>query len=276
MRFEGPSPQFADLHGALWDTRGLDVRDWTDRLSFLELEALRYLNRPARVREWLAGRMLVKHLFLGRGASSTSKPPSTAWRIRRLRSHDLNQFPRQLSRLVEVQRGELAAARPQRVLFRGKRTPYSVSLTHRGQTVSACIDRSCGLGVDLEESIARRPPFYRFNYTPTERAWVESTARAGGLDRNWLFTLLWTLKEAWLKSGSSRLQSIWDLARLQVAPEGRWQPWSACRDSLGAVFSSFQATISEPDQRVSVQAAVTATSSRILSILTSHEKEVFP
>ena len=104
---------------------------------------------------------------------------------------------------------------------RGRPLPYSLSLSHRagGVFCACCPLPGVALGVDLEWVEDRHPAFYQDYFTAAEQAFaagVEPHAPAV-----W-FTLLWSAKEAVLKSLGLGLKA--DPRRIEISVDPRvWQ-----------------------------------------------------
>ena len=69
------------------------------------------------------------------------------------------------------------------------------------------------IGIDLEEIAPRRPGFYESNMSDAERRWMLG---APGADTDRVGTLLWTLKEACLKTGASAARTIWEIGAIDL------------------------------------------------------------
>jgi len=145
--------------------------------SFLNPAEMAYLGtlRFARRREdWLAGRWAAKRL---------------------LAALQLNGKP-----FAPTEYALLRSPSGAPVLHhRGSPLPHSLSLSHRagGVLCACCPLPSAALGVDLEWVEERHPAFYQDYFTPAEQAFV---AKAEPYAPAVWFTLLWSAKEAVLKS----------------------------------------------------------------------------
>ena len=165
-------------------------------LSPAEIAYLGTLRFPRRREDWLAGRWAAKRLL---AALQLGGEPFAPTETALLRS---------------------PSGAP--VLHhRGRPLPHSLSLSHRagGVLCACCPLPGVALGVDLEWVEDRHPAFYQDYFTPAEQAFaaeVEPYAPAV-----W-FTLLWSAKEAVLKSLGLGLKV--DPRRIEISADPHaWQ-----------------------------------------------------
>jgi len=195
----------------------------TALLSGREQQRWQRIRHPRRRREYLAGRLLVKHLFLTRFAGShTPIRASTAWEpyleLAAAGDFGLAPFgPDAKARLQAFKDLEVVAPDPgrsgrPRVVWRSRDISgcVSVSISHAGGWVVAALSSQAEVGVDLEVVEERSPCFQRFAFTPRERAWVDcARAAAPGATPARLWTLLWAIKEASFKAGVLGQRPAW-------------------------------------------------------------------
>src|SRR5262249_53148906 len=83
-----------------------------------------------------------------------------------------------------------------------------------------CISRHYRAGVDLERIQSRRPEFYVRTFHPEERSWVEQISEQAGVQPDAVFTLSWSVKEAYLKTSSRADLSVWSFPQWPVWFDG--------------------------------------------------------
>lgn len=221
---------------------------YAGHLTEREASHLAGLANPRVRRRWLCGRLAAKHLLLGGGGGG---------RLAVLDGERLRAFPAASYRGIELRPSSTGA-------------PAGVSITH-GAGVS-CASLGAG-GVDLETVEPRVPAFYRGNFTPRERRWADAGSRATGLSAEWLYTLLWTLKEAALKSGATAVRGVWGFAGMEIELPADLPARLA--DHRGAVlgerFAGFEALVRAARGITRARVETTSTSEAILSLLTASE-----
>lgn len=153
------------------------------------------IGHARRRREWLAGRMLAKILLEGRAAPG---PDEEEW------------FGPGIGRWEIVP----DASGAPRVLRDGEPCPRRVSISHSGGWVLAAVSEGGPLGVDVE-AVASGAEILVGAADPGAAAWL---AEAAEVDRPFLGTLLWTLKEAVAKTGLLGRADAAGLAALPVRP----------------------------------------------------------
>lgn len=198
-----------------WETRGLvaahAARDMLRRAGY-ESQRERWLSRAewevggsladGRRREaWLFGRVLAKHVILGRirGSGARGRPvrPSEI----HIDSHD----------------GLRRATRP-RITVDGRLQPWSLSIAHSDQSVLVAFSDTPGLsvGADLTPTRAEGQGFLETWMTAAERAWLRDR------DEPRLASTLWAIKEAVYKA--SNANEPFTPRRVEVCRDagGRW------------------------------------------------------
>jgi hypothetical protein len=125
------------------------------------------------------------------------------------------------------------------------------------------------VGVDLESVAPRVEAFYRSNYTEAEKAWVDRGAGTEPHSRDWLFTLLWTFKEAALKAQAMFQKTRLSFAGIGIAglPVPQDVLWAYRRSTWGEQFGVFDGLIQDESNATAVHVAYVGTSRRILAVV---------
>lgn len=205
-------PTSSHLSLASLSCRVVDRRQGGALLSAREQHRLTAVPQH-RQQRWIAGRLAAKYLFLARRRDHRFTPAA----VQRLDLDRLARFePRQYRNLDVLPNAE--SNQPQ--LYLSERpTDLQLSLAHCGDLSFACLAAGARLGLDAENAVPRVRAFYRQNFAPEERSWVERAAKAAQLPRVWLYSLFWTLKESALKARLwGRGISLWDFPRLALRP----------------------------------------------------------
>jgi hypothetical protein len=125
------------------------------------------------------------------------------------------------------------------------------------------------VGVDVEKVSRRVDAFYRRNFTQAERAWASEGERLAPGSRDWLFTLLWTIKEAALKAGALTPQSPWSFAGIGL--DGLPVPgdvlWCFRPGNWGERFGQFTAIMGDMQGGSYVRVAYGGTRDFVLTIV---------
>lgn len=205
-------------------------------LSASECERFSRFRAPLRKREWLAGRLASKFLFLGE-RTGTPAPYAT------LSLRDLDRFRPSLYRSTEVRRDDsVRGGIPQ--VGSGARF-RDVAISHTNGIACALLGNGNAVAVDMERVESRSAVFYRGNFTDRERTLVAELSRSPGLDPDWTFTLLWSIKECLLKTPAYIHLSIWDMPGLDLrivsGAENLAEAHSAREFSGSFVFLSVEA-----------------------------------
>ena len=195
-----------DCAVALVDRRELPIGDWTACLSVREqLEASTYRS-PRRART-ITSRIVTKYLVTANEAAA----------FRRLSAGDIEAGRRGAWASLEVLSGT-ATARLGATIVRAGRPCAGVaaSSSHCGTYTASCVGRD-RVGLDLERIDRRRREFYAQTFSAAERAWVAALGDPGdGRRAEAAFTLLWSVKEAYLKASGRSDISVWAFPRWSV------------------------------------------------------------
>jgi len=231
-----------------------------DRLSSREAACLSALAHPRVRRHWLAGRLAAKSLLLRGGGPSR--------RLDVLDGERLRAVPAERYREIEVLP---AAGGPPRLAWKGRELPARISISHGGGLSCAALPAAgAATGIDLETVAPRVEAFYRGNFTPAERRWAENGALSGDLSRDWLYTFLWTLKEAAFKSGATAVQGVWEFGGLEVlVPADLAGRLAASRGpALGERFVAFETLTRTARHWTRAHVETTSTPGVVLSVFT--------
>jgi 4'-phosphopantetheinyl transferase EntD len=174
-------------------------------LTDWEHETATGIAHDRRREEWVAGRIAAKWLKLRHDATSTNAtwPPP----LEHASADELAAVSAARYQSVEVRRGDDGAP-----IFAGDAAPC-VSIAHRSGWGVAALSYEGAVGIDLEAIGPRRPAFYDSTMSAAERRWMRGAA---GSDAEYLGTLLWTLKEACLKTGASAAHTVWEIGAIDL------------------------------------------------------------
>lgn len=255
---------------ALLDSRELPAEEHAFYLSAAEQASYWELSRHSRKNEWLAGRLAAKYLFLNQMELHRGTP-SRDWRpgLLSLSAAALSVYSPWMYQRVEVISNGETPGRYARLVWGGKDRPESISLSHAGGLSCACITPGTPTAIDIETAVPRVDAFYRNNFTEAERSWVARGATDDSVKSNWLFTLLWTLKESALKLGWLNHASIWNLPRIEIngLPRLNHIDQFSSRRSLGGDFEIFTAVVNQDRRGMQVEAAVVGTPNLVLTVM---------
>jgi hypothetical protein len=211
-------------------------------------------RHPRRRRRWLAGRLAVKLLALqGRAPRFLAVEPGHLRALEAERSREYEVLP------------DPGTGEP-RMSWRGRAMPRRVLIAHvPGVTCAGLTALRAGLDV---ESVAPRPAvFYLDSFSAGERQWVRSAARSDSAGE-WLYTFLWTVKEAAFKSGVTAARGVWDLPGLEVALPGIDAASVAAGrgQALGERFAAFDVVAREGPRRIRARVETTSTEETVLTL----------
>lgn len=257
---------------AVLDSRGLSraENDCTQYLSRAERERHSSTRGSKRREEWLAGRLAAKYVFL-HGLEMGSDAEVREWQptLMRVSSRSLDAFPAWMYQALEV----TATAGGPRLVWLGRDHAASISLSHTPGDACACLAAHGIAGVDVEGVAARVDAFYGSNYTAAERAWVGRGVATEPGSREWMYTLLWTIKESALKARVCVQKSPWSFAGVEVTglPEPEDVMWAYRRSTLGGRFGRFSAAIDAERRRTSVEIAYAGSRDLIVAVVKPFE-----
>lgn len=228
-----------------------------------EVRRVGAIRHPGRRRRWLAGRLCAKFLVLN--ARRTGMDVSdTALQFYALTREMIEAFSPGEYRDVEMQ--PAAAGGIVALNVCGVPQRLRVGITHVDGLSCAHLGTAT-VGLDMERVRTFVPSFYSQNFNPAERHWVAQTAR-GETHRGWLWTFLWTLKEAWIKTGRASATGVWGLPRIELSLIDRVDWGVVLRSArLGSHFQPLRLSVLEPPRAHQTKVRVTATPDLILSLV---------
>jgi hypothetical protein len=242
-------------------------RDYTNYLSADERAKYSSLRGERRQGEWLAGRLVAKHLFLNRLEMSQAMRSETYWSpaLAKLSAAALGVYSPWMYRKIEV----LAQDEKPSFVWCGKKREESISLSHAGGIACASLAEQQFVAIDVETTAHRNGAFYRKTFTEVEKNWVARVTGGELSSSNWHFTLLWTLKESALKLGWLNGASIWNLPRIEIdgLPDVNRLGSFWCDAKMGDAFLVFTASIRDACRAMQVQAAVAGTRNFVLTVM---------
>ncbi|MBN3957680.1 4'-phosphopantetheinyl transferase superfamily protein [Nostoc sp. NMS8] len=189
-----------------------------DYLSPKELAHFHQFKHSRRRHEWFTARLVCKLLF-SRYLSNTHLANSNfVWppTIQKFGCNDIATVLPLVYRSIEVLPSNPSLKGASQLFWQGNIlcTVY-LSITHAGGWAIASLSCSGPVGLDVEEPIFRRPDFYESYFSKQEILWVQEQIK-DDLSISQLYTLLWTLKESYLKTGRSPINNICDFCNLEV------------------------------------------------------------
>ncbi len=255
---------------AVLQADNLSEKEYISYLSVREKEKFVGIVNKKQRHDWLAGRLAVKYLFLNQ-LNMDSKMQAGQWQLvpLKLTLESLRSFSSWMYRKIEVLANNRTQSGYPRLTWCGKNSMVNVSLSHCGDMTSACIGTKGAVGIDVEMAVPRIDSFYRGNFTKAERNWVTRSAAETEMTANWLYTLLWTLKESILKSHDSNEISVWDFPKVEIKIliDIRHILLSYLNKRFGENFLFFKAQVRQPYRIINAQVAVTATRNLILTVI---------
>jgi len=170
------------------------------------------IRHPQRRREWLAARLLVKHVFLtGLASLRLIAGHPSQWQpvVELVMEQDILDGAGSAFQSVELLVPVKGRA-PQLFWCKEDVSRFlSCSISHSGGWVAAAFGTDCSLGVDIEMVKTPSALFKTHCFTSHERAWAEQSAARCRMPCDLLYTLLWTLKEATFKAEGSGKGFVW-------------------------------------------------------------------
>jgi phosphopantetheinyl transferase len=191
---------------AFADRRELPLRQWERLLTDREQQEVTCYRHPARFERTVASRMLAKVLlsqpepseFQKMGAREIEAVEDSEWgALELLSGPSMNRTSAKIFRAGNVCE------------------VLSASSSHCGVYTASCISQR-HIGLDLERIETRRQEFYKQSFSREEQQWVAGRAQQDGRSIEAAFTLLWSVKEAYLKASGNRDLSVWAFPRWTV------------------------------------------------------------
>jgi 4'-phosphopantetheinyl transferase EntD len=264
-------PQFDSLGSSrcsvgLFDAGELRPDEYTRYLSVDEKTNYMALRSQTRKRDWLAGRLTAKYIFLNR-LELSPEPQAGEWRpaLTRLSAATLGDYSPWMYQNVEV----VTNGGKPNLTWCGEVRPESISLSHSGSVSCASIGFGKPTAIDIEAAVPRLDAFYRINFSEVERCWANRVAGGERIRSNWFFTLLWTLKESVLKLGWLKQATVWSFPGIEidrlpgVNDVGRF--WHS--SMMSSDFAVFTVRVKNQCRVMRVQVAVTGTRNHVLTVM---------
>ena len=202
------------------DREAMPVKAWASLLSGRERDEVSTFT-GARLDRTVVSRVLVKYLTVNEDGPA----------FRELRADHIDAESRDALASVESLSGPAGRRRTAKVVRSGQPMAHAVSSAHCGRYTAAGQGHG-RLGIDLERIEPRRPEFYRQMFSDAEREWVESMHAKTGASTDAAFTLLWGVKEAFLKASNWPGLTVWSFSR-----------WSArVEDEVATILQPSEAT----------------------------------
>ncbi len=268
-----PPHRFISVATLVSDT--LVEKEFLGYLTAAEKERLWGIRNEKRRKKWLAGRMAAKYLYLDRLTQSNSRRESDEMVFTELARDNIESFEPSRYQGVEILPPTGSTGNVPRLSVRDVEQDYpDISLSHTDGLTCACLADNTLIGVDLELSERRLDSFYRLNFTCSETEWVREITARNDINKFWLYTILWSLKESALKSRHCSESSMWDIPSIEIKVLTETTDWVGLysRATLGEGFVFFTVSINERSGTRYAQIALTATRHLILVILKSEER----
>ena len=195
-----------EFSAVLVDRRELEFPGWMPVLSPREQEEVATYSNVVRRERTIASRIIAKYLL-----SNVSHEG-----FRRLAPAEIHAARTSDWASIELLSGTSRRRTGMQIFRSGAACPnVSVSASHSGP-YTAFVFASGRAGVDLERVEKRRKQFYANMFSLKERAAAVELPEDGRHSRDAGFTLLWTIKEAFLKAAPERNLSVWDFPKWTV------------------------------------------------------------
>jgi phosphopantetheinyl transferase (holo-ACP synthase) len=208
-------PTIAAMHIDIGGELAVHAEDY---LSSKELAHFHQFKHPRRRYEWFAARLVCKFLF-SRYLSNTHLANSNfVWppTIQKFGCNDIVTVLPIVYRSIEILPSNPSLKGASQLFWQGNIvSKMYLSISHAGGWAIASLSCSGPVGLDIEEPISRRPDFYESYFSKQEILWVQQQIK-DDLSISQLYTLLWTLKESYLKTGRSPINNICDFGNLEV------------------------------------------------------------
>ena len=178
-----------------------------------ERARLRAVTQPLRRRELIVSRVLAKRLFVRMMDAAPAVAGMRGATFSEVKLETPQESEGSRLRDVEIGRAASGEAGPS-IIDRGiPRRDMSVSIAHADGWTTVALSTASAIGVDVARTEARCASFYRAHFTKPEREWVEGTHRSR---QDVLYTLLWTLKEGVVKSGTAPGVTLWGYDEIEL------------------------------------------------------------
>ncbi len=233
-----------------------------------ELSIWHQIKYPLQQRNWISSRLMAKYLCLSRVGRIGTR--ARELNIEKFTLEKLNQYPSWAFKDLNLDHSSPSS----RIIFTNQSNRFNYSVSNKNGKVSLCLSREQQIGIDLEEVVERRALFYRYNFTEREKNWVARLVTEADFQPDLLFTLLWTIKEAYFKSGQSNCKTVLDFPGIEV----RLKEHLYDNGLLGFGYqnrhlenfkkmSFIPAIIHESDQKAKVQIAISTNQNMVMTAL---------
>jgi hypothetical protein len=215
-------------------------------------------------------RLAAKFLFLNRlETASTGGKDNAKPTLVRLSSEVLDLYSPWMYQKVEVLPVAEKPGPHLGLFWCGQKRGESISLSHTDNMSCACLTFGDRTTIDIESAVPRVSSFYKNSFTSAEKAWVSHCVGDDPARSNWLFTLLWTLKESASKLEAVSPASVWNLPQIEIEdlPDLRNVVSFTSENTVGGDFFPFMARVRERHTVTPVQVAVTSTRNLIVSVM---------
>lgn len=262
---------FGTVATLAWNTLAED--EALDYLTVGETKRLMSIKNEKRRKKWVVGRLAGKFLYLNRLRERDACPEldQAAFFLELTRGH-LEAFPSSMYRRVEILPDIGSSANIPRVTIPSDciQDSLGISISHTDFLSCACLSYyEASIGIDIEMPAFRLDAFYRNNFTNHEKEWVRKISGEGDISPQWLYTVLWSLKESALKSRHSLEASVWEVPNIEIDVLSEVTDWAKFyrQGELGGEFLFFSAGIRELSEKKQACVALTATRHMILVIM---------
>ena len=267
--------QHSDVIGVM-ATRHLNEQGCVDLLTSNERLRWEAIRNEERRKGWLGGRLAAKYQFIAAlGGGATDAGSSWRPRLCSLDAALLEDFPRWAYREIEVLPPPCTRVGAPQLSWIGCPQSVCVSLSHTAGLTCACLTDAVPVWLDVEIPRRRDPAFYRGNFSRSERRWAETLCRSESVDPDRVYTLLWCLKEAALKSRRSAEVNVLQVPLIEIQPIC---PASALSGILrpgqpGTALLNAQVKIRHAGRIGTAEAAIAASAQAILVALRVQEED---
>lgn len=191
---------------AFTDRKELPLVHWKRFLSVREREQVSSYRHPARLERTIAARVITKFLFW-----QPAGPAFTTVGANEIETAGTADWSS-----LELLSGTCQNKTAPAIFYAGNRCAgVSASWSHCGSYTVSCVTRG-SVGIDLERIEERRPEFYRHSFSLDEQDWAKRYCSQTKASPEAAFTLLWSVKEAYLKVSNQGDPTVWSFPRWTI------------------------------------------------------------
>jgi phosphopantetheinyl transferase (holo-ACP synthase) len=188
-----------------------DLRETVPFLSVKEKIFIGQIARKDRQYQWCSGRILAKYLFL-KHLYQDEKDPADS--LQHFTIGAIRVFPALTYTEIDLLTEDGKKGRPH-VYWRGTKQQAGISLSYSDNYIAAVCSQNTAAGIDIEQIGERRAEFYAHSFTHSEQEYTNKLCK--NYDQKvWLYTLLWTIKEAGLKASTDSSWNLWNLPAMDI------------------------------------------------------------